>query len=41
MLGEKSSFIEQLKKVNLFKNFTNAKLENLSKKIKIEKTPNK
>ena len=24
MLGEKSSFIEQLKKVNLFKNFTNA-----------------
>ena len=40
MLGEKSSFIEQLKKVNLFKNFTNAKLENLSKKIKIEKVPN-
>ena len=37
MLGEKSSFIEQLKKVNLFKNFTTAKLENLSKKIKIEK----
>lgn len=37
MLGEKSSFIEQLKKVNLFKNFTNAKLENLSKKIKVEK----
>ena len=40
MLGEKSSFIEQLKKVNLFKNFTNAKLENLSKKIKVEKIPN-
>jgi len=40
MLGEKSSFIEQLKKVNLFKNFTNAKLEVLSKKIKIEKVPN-
>ena len=40
MLGEKSSFIEQLKKINLFKNFTNAKLENLSKKIKIEKVPN-
>ena len=40
MLGEKSSFIEQLRKVNLFKNFTNAKLENLSKKIKIEKVPN-
>ena len=40
MLGEKSSFIEQLKKVNLFKNLTNAKLENLSKKIKIEKVPN-
>jgi cGMP-dependent protein kinase len=40
MLGEKSSFIEQLKKVNLFKNFTNAKLENLSKKIKVEKVPN-
>ena len=39
MLGEKSSFIEQLKKVNLFKNFTNAKLENLSKKIKVEKVP--
>ena len=39
-LGEKSSFIEQLKKVNLFKNFTNAKLENLSKKIKVEKVPN-
>ena len=37
LLGEKSSFIEQLKKVNLFKNFTTAKLENLSKKIKIEK----
>ena len=37
MLGEKSSFIEQLRKVNLFKNFTNAKLENLSKKIKVEK----
>ena len=34
MLGEKSSFIEQLKKVNLFKNFTNAKLEVLSKKKK-------
>ena len=40
MLGEKSSFIEQLRKVNLFKNFTNAKLEVLSKKIKIEKVPN-
>ena len=40
MLGEKSSFIEQLKKVNLFKNFTNAKLEVLSKKIKVEKVPN-
>ncbi len=39
-LGEKSSFIEQLRKVNLFKNFTNAKLENLSKKIRIEKVPN-
>ena len=39
-LGEKSNFIEQLKKVNLFKNFTNAKLENLSRKIKIEKVPN-
>ena len=40
MLGEKSSFIEQLKKVTLFKNLTNAKLENLSKKIKVEKVPN-
>ena len=40
MLGEKSSFIEQLKKVNLFKNFTNAKLEVLSKKIKVEKVAN-
>ena len=40
MLGEKSSYIEQLKKVHLFKNFTNAKLENLSKKIKIEKISN-
>ncbi len=40
MLGEKSSFIERLRKVNLFKNFTNAKLENLSKKIKVEKVPN-
>ena len=39
-LGEKSSYIEQLKKVHLFKNFTNAKLENLSQKIKIEKIPN-
>ena len=39
MLGEKSSSIEQLKKVNLFKNFTNSKLENLSKKIKVEKIP--
>ena len=39
-LGEKSNFIDQLKKVNLFKNFTNAKLENLSRKIKIEKVPN-
>ena len=40
MLGEKSSFIEQLRKVNLFKNFTNAKLEVLSKKIKVEKVAN-
>ena len=40
MLGEKSSFIEQLRKVGLFKNLTNAKLENLSKKIKVEKVPN-
>ena len=40
MLGEKSSFIEQLKKVNLFKNLTNAKLEVLSKKIKVEKVAN-
>ena len=40
MLGEKSSFIEQLRKVSLFKNFTNAKLEVLSKKIKVEKVPN-
>ena len=40
MLGEKSSFIEQLRKVNLFKNFTNAKLEALSKKIKVEKVAN-
>ena len=40
MLGEKSSFIEQLIKVNLFKNFTNAKLEVLSKKIKVEKVAN-
>ena len=40
MLGEKSSFIEQLRKVNLFKNFTNAKLEVLSRKIKIDKIPN-
>ena len=39
-LGEKSSFIEQLRKVNLFKNFTNAKLENLQKKIKVEKVAN-
>ena len=39
-LGEKSGFIEQLRKVNLFKNFTNAKLENLSRKIKVEKVPN-
>ncbi len=39
MLGEKNSSIEQLKKVNLFKNFTNAKFENLAKKIKIEKIP--
>ena len=38
-LGEKSSAIERLKKVNLFKNFTNQKLENLSHKIKIEKIP--
>ena len=40
MLGEKSSFIEQLRKVVLFKNFTNAKLEVLSKKIKVEKVAN-
>ena len=40
MLGEKSSFIEQLRKVKLFRNLTNAKLELLSKKIKIEKVPN-
>jgi cGMP-dependent protein kinase len=40
MLGEKSSNIERLRKVNLFKNFTNAKLEILSKKIKTEKIPN-
>ena len=40
MLREKNSFLEQLKKVNLFKNFTNTKLESLSKKIKIEKVPN-
>ena len=40
MLGEKNSHIERLRQVNLFKNFTNAKLENLSKKIKIEKIPN-
>ena len=40
MLGEKSSFIEQLRKVMLFKNLTNAKLENLAKKIKLEKVPN-
>ena len=40
MLGEKSSLIEQLREVNLFKNLTNAKLENLSKKIKVEKVPN-
>ena len=40
MLREKNSFLEQLKKVNLSKNFTNTKLENLSKKIKIEKVPN-
>ena len=39
-LGEKSNFIEQLKKVNLFKNFTNAKLEKLSRKINIAKVPN-
>ena len=39
-LGEKSNSIEQLRKVNLFKNFTNQKLENLSRKIKIEKIPN-
>jgi cGMP-dependent protein kinase len=38
-LGEKSSSIERLKKVNLFKNFTNAKFEILSKKIKEEKIP--
>ena len=37
-LGEKSSFIEQLRKVNLFKNFTNAKLENLQKKNKSRKS---
>ena len=39
VLGDKSSSIDQLKRVNLFKNFTNAKLENLSKKIKCEKIP--
>ena len=40
MLGEKSSYIERLRKVHLFKNFTNAKFENLSKKLKTEKVPN-
>ncbi len=40
MLGEKSSYIERLRKVHLFKNFTNAKFENLSKKLKTEKIPN-
>ena len=39
-LGEKANSIEQLRKVNLFKNFTNQKLEDLSRKIKIEKIPN-
>ena len=39
-LGEKSNSIEQLKKVNLFKNLSNQKLEILSRKIKIEKIPN-
>ena len=39
-LAEKSNSIDQLKKVNLFKNFTNQKLENLSHKIKIEKIKN-
>ena len=39
-LGEKSNSIEQLKKVNLFKNLSNQKLEVLSRKIKIEKIPN-
>ena len=39
-LLDKSSAIERLKQVNLFKTFTNAKLENLSEKIKIEKIPN-
>jgi len=39
-LLDKSSAIERLKQVNLFKTFTNAKLENLSEKIKIEKITN-
>ena len=39
-LGEKSNSIDQLKKVNLFKNLSNQKLEVLSRKIKIEKIPN-
>ena len=39
-LLDKSSAIERLKQVNLFKTFTNTKLENLSEKIKIEKIPN-
>jgi len=36
---DKSSVIDSLRKVNLFKTFTTAKLENLSQKIKIEKIP--
>ena len=39
-LLDKSSAIERLKQVNLFKTFTMAKLETLSEKIKIEKIPN-
>ena len=39
-LLDKSSAIERLKQVHLFKTFTNAKLENLSEKIKIEKITN-
>lgn len=39
-LMDKSSAIERLKKVHLFKNFTGNKLETLSQKIKIDKIPN-